>query len=502
MKSATLTDLAEDLEELTTLIRDAEWRLTSFKMHFALHPSHAMPETKKILLSMADDLSARYKNMREELRTALKTRNRWEARDSYRLIEIKLRLHDEVRALQGVMASIVASSDWQSPSYQHSHNSQAGTQTGKIHGTTNDYKLDHHLDAENYEADFCRAYIDKPLLVPVTAYVTSSGMSAFTTILTSLEHDNRLSGKVIAGDATYFENKILLEKKCGDRVIFIDERKTAELVEAVKIHKPSAIFLDSLCNNEAVVMPDLRGILSELEKIITTPTVFVLDNSGLATGYQPYTDWTRKNPNLTLVVRESLNKLHQFGFDRVTGGVIWVETFSDINIFGTRMHAGTNMPDASVISMPKPNRKMLDKRLERFERNTLYVANRLENKIRSLNKTIFSHVNFPGLANHSCFEWTKNAKFHGMIFSISFKPGTDVVANACKFIDTAIKEARSNGVKLNAGTAFGFNTTRIYLTARFAKEFASPFLRFAIGTETQEEIEKLADVFERVIENF
>jgi hypothetical protein len=49
-------------------------------------------------------------------------------------------------------------------------------------------------------------------------------------------------------------------------------------------------------------------------------------------------------------------------------------------------------------------------------------------------------------------------------------------------------------VDLNAGTSFGFDVTRIYLTARHANEDARPFIRISPGTETEEGIERVKEV--------
>ena len=59
-----------------------------------------------------------------------------------------------------------------------------------------------------------------------------------------------------------------------------------------------------------------------------------------------------------------------------------------------------------------------------------------------------------------------------------------------------IEEAKKRDLDLVSGTSFGFNVTRIYLTAMHADEIIKPFVRVSVGTETCDEIERLAQAFE------
>lgn len=58
-------------------------------------------------------------------------------------------------------------------------------------------------------------------------------------------------------------------------------------------------------------------------------------------------------------------------------------------------------------------------------------------------------------------------------------------------IEAAVAEAATRGVAVHGGARFGFNTSRIYLTAARA-EYGDPFVRVAAGTEHTVEIERLA----------
>jgi hypothetical protein len=55
-----------------------------------------------------------------------------------------------------------------------------------------------------------------------------------------------------------------------------------------------------------------------------------------------------------------------------------------------------------------------------------------------------------------------------------------------------VAEAAARGIALLGGSSFGFNTSRIYLTAARA-ECGEPFVRVAAGTEHSVDLETLAD---------
>jgi hypothetical protein len=59
-------------------------------------------------------------------------------------------------------------------------------------------------------------------------------------------------------------------------------------------------------------------------------------------------------------------------------------------------------------------------------------------------------------------------------------------------VQGAVAEAAARGAALLGGSSFGFDTSRIYLTAARA-ECGEPFVRVAAGTEHSAAVETLAD---------
>lgn len=494
MDQQTLLDLLDDFDELRTLAENAISRLEIFRRRLKERTVHA--NTQIALENQLSFFFDAYSHLIQELTAAKSTPET----DSAELHDLKDRATDLLRTLQGTTGAMLASIDWQAPSFAHTLRSQAGTQTGKIDGTINDYKRDFHLDANDYESAFRSAFIDAPLQLPPPVYVTASGMAAFSTVLNCLQTEGCAEGNILVGSACYFQNKILLERFFPGRICYADEMNADEVLSAVDKLQPSVIFLDSLCNTEQIEMPNLAALIPAVAKKLALPAILVIDNTGLASSFQPLAHLPRLQGKLQLVVIESLMKYHQYGFDRVTGGLIWRNGLSSMGLSTCRMHLGTNMPDVSVLAIPQPNRNLLTKRLARFERNANYLAVHLDAHIKSRTMSPVSHIVYPGLPSYPGYTWTKDKPFHGSFFTIVFKKPFAGPLFYQRFISLALKEAKEAGLQVTAGTSFGFSNTRIYLTALRAKKHAKPFLRVSVGTETNEQIVKLGDALTRAID--
>jgi hypothetical protein len=65
-------------------------------------------------------------------------------------------------------------------------------------------------------------------------------------------------------------------------------------------------------------------------------------------------------------------------------------------------------------------------------------------------------------------------------------------------VEAAVAEAARRGVPLIGGSSFGFDTTRVYLTAAQAAA-GEPFVRISPGTEHRLEIDEVADALAAAI---
>ena len=208
----------------------------------------------------------------------------------------------------------------------------------------------------------------------------------------------------------------------------------------------------------------------------------------------PFFGWR----GMHVVVIESLQKYHEFGFDRASAGVIWSPISSARDMLLQRMNLGTNITDIGVVQLPEPNRKLFDARLHRIGRNATTLASRLE-LLAKREGSIVSHIAYPGLVSHPAHTWNKDRSFHGGFFSIVFKPPHRTLSGYDKFIRDVVAVAKKRSIDIVVGTTFGFTTTRIYIPARLTEDIEQAYVRVSAGTETTIEIEKLVDVFSEVM---
>lgn len=489
MSAQTLADLASDLAELLYLAGSGNHKLAAFQEISRRQSAAYRPATATLLMDSIAPLFQSYSELQKELDGALTQQDAWQASDITQLTTLKKRGADLVKALHLMGAAVGTAAEWQSPSFLHSTASQAGKHTGAISGNINDYQRDFHRDARVYEHAFRSEYIDTRWTPSVV--VTSSGMAALTTVIAGLHMEGKLNGPVIVGKSSYFEYKEVLGEFCPGRITYVDEMNSNAIVETVQRLQPSAIFIDSLCNVETIAVPDLPRLIPAIANVTARPATLVIDNTGLGPSYQPLRDLPR-GTDLGLVVVESLQKYHQFGFDGVTGGIVWCDHATKLHLFRARMHLGTNISDTSVLALPSPNRDMLARRMARLHRNATYLAQTLDTHYQSKRHLMLSHVVYPGLPSHPAYNWAKDIPFHGSFLTLAFRTLARMPVVYQAWLHLVIHEAKKAGVDVVAGTSFGFNTTRIYLTARHANKLTTPFIRISAGTETQEEIEKLA----------
>ncbi len=489
------SDIYDDFEELLFLVAGYKKSLLQFKKELFKAGS-----ASRFLTNQIDQLTKSFEDIDKQiqiLQTKIKA-SKVEKIDYFSSKKRKLFL--ELRSVIPLVGSLITSTDWQSPSFEHSLHSEAGIQEGKIIAHINDYKRDQHLNERAYQEHFLREYVDG-LKIPSSAYLTSSGMAALTTIITFLKSKKNVKGHVVIGKSSYFENIELVETFFNDRTIIkVDEMDTHSILKIFDQQVPDLIFLDSLCNTPTVAVPEIHTILKYASDHAKKDTFFIIDNSTLSIALQPLKKLRLPN-KIKLIVFESLNKYHQFGLDRATGGIIWFRGTGMEELYDARDHAGTNIVDACVYSLPTPSRKHLQKRLDRLNRNAIYLAQNLHGYIQQHNLKTIDGIVYPGLSDHPSYKWAKDYSFQGSYFVIRFKREHRKVSEYQRFVTSLIQNARKQKVALTGGTSFGFNTTRVYLTAKNS-DFGEPFVRVSLGTENLMELEKIKDVFESTLQSF
>lgn len=487
-------DLRDDYAELLWIVEDRVTRITALR---SKRQKHLLPETSTILLQQEVSLLAVYAEYTARLRALANIHDNSRLDECFRARD---HIADALRSVQGISGALLAAPGWQSPSFLHAKHSQAGLETGSIRGTINDYKRDHHADELRYEQAFVKEYVQSPLRLTPLAFVAASGMAALATIIAALLEDSTCHGPVLVGASSYFENIHIVQRYFPGRVIFVDEMNTDAVVEAVRTHAPSILFLDTICNAPTMAVPNFSALIPRIVQTTKTPITLIVDATGTSMAYQILKDVPTVNSKLHVVVFESLLKFHQCGMDRVSGGIMWRTALSPFPLFGLRMHNGTNLVDTSVLSLPWPNRSVLAKRLHRHHRNATSIARALDVHAQSERRTALERVVYPGLPHHPAYSWTKGRDFHGAFVVLVLKEQYRKTSTYVKFLEYAVEEARNRGVELIAGSSFGLSKTRVYLTALHATGDTEPFLRVSMGTETVAEIEKIIEALVRALE--
>jgi cystathionine beta-lyase/cystathionine gamma-synthase len=219
-------------------------------------------------------------------------------------------------------------------------------------------------------------------------------------------------------------------------------------------------------------VPDLGAVIDALRG---ADTYLVLDNTCLSVGCQPF---VLARDSVRLVVFESLLKYAQLGLDRAGAGLIVARNGDAESLEYYREHLGTNIPDVSVHALPPPDRGVLERRLARLQRNALHLARGLSERAPPGVAIVY-----PG---------------RGGCLSVAFGECEQTIERQSGLVGAAVAEAARRGIRLHAGSSFGFDTTRIYLTAARA-EYGVPFVRIAAGTEHRLEVDALTDVLATAI---
>ncbi len=498
----TVHDFFEDADEILYLVSDAIQKIHIFKTKLKRFTSHLFPETVNRLESESDILIGMYTSINESIRQQMyrvKTEPTVTTLHSaYEHIETA---REQIRTHQLQLGALLTCTEWQSPSYAHTLKSQAGIAEGTIEATINDYKRDRHNEEIAYEKAFKRQYIDGLITFPVNVYATTSGMAAFSTILSYLVCEGKLKGTVLIGSSIYFECKILLTQLPNIELIEVDESDADTVLKLIDKHQPSVVVFDSIANMPSVAVVNLDRIVSHLVTHSKKRTILVVDNTCRSIYFQPIPHILGKFGNVSLIVFESLNKYHQFGMDRVTGGIIWCYGGDTGKISNYRVHTGTNIPDIAAATLPTPNRKLLTKKLQRHGRNATYMAQAIHAWIASHPTQAITTIVYPQLPNHPSYSFTKTFSFSGSFITLKFSEKYSTIPSYKRFIRFVLTKAAKRNISLIAGTSFGLHTTRIYLTA-IRSEPTTPFVRISVGTEHFSAMQSIVEILIQAISQF
>jgi hypothetical protein len=415
-------DLEDDLADLLRLVRSGLRRLERLRAELDACADELRPETVFLARDRVGSAWTRWRGYERSLPAARGS--------SVGALRAAKRAHaDVLRTEQALLASLCVCAEWQSPWFG-------------VTPHADDYRRDRFDAAARYEEAFRRAFVGAPARV----LVTSCGMAAFTTVVEMLRLEG-LPRPVAYGRELYHETKELLARGLAGPAVEVDERDAATLRELA----PSALFVDSLSNTRAMLVPDLHALADALPPDAT----LVVDNTALSLRCRPLELPGR------VIAFESLLKHAQLGLDRANAGVVVARPEDGAALDLMRERLGTIAPDTAVAALPEPDGGVLERRLARLQRNAGILAQRLAER---------AEVAWAGCGSY-----------------LALEPGLPLDA----YVTRAVGAARRAGVRVVAGSSFGFDVTRVYVTGA-ASGVREPFLRVSAGTEDRLEMEAVA----------
>lgn len=488
--SPNVDDVVNDLGELHHLISDLDQLQTSADDDKYRSDSHALSERwlHTNFSQAIQILKSRYRRHLDLVERATRWANSRElasllatVRKEYLAIKAALRVAYRQRG------TLLCAADWQSPSYASSVLVGMNRLSQGIEEHAWDYKRDGHLDALAYEEQFASEYVAHLGSSLLRAYLTNSGMAAFATVLHWLAHELQSGASSVALRPMYFEN-LHLAGAFFPNLLQIESPSSEELLSFLRSEQPSVVLCDAVTNCGEVVKHDLDTVLGWARAEANHSLSIVIDSTCLPSLLLPAGLLENLPENVAVVLIESLAKYHQFGMDIVTGGVavLHAQEAMHESFRKTRARLGTNIADASVGSLPRPGRERLTQRMHRHSRNTRLLAGQLE-ELACERAGIIESVSWQSEGTDAA-PWYRSS-----CFSIRLKEPFKSIRRYREFETHVLQLAEQKDHPLALGTSFGFDLSRLYVTAP-ATAFEEPFLRISVGTETATEILAFAEI--------
>ncbi len=395
--------------------------------------------------------------------------------------------------------ALLCARDWQSPFYSGSFPFESNRLSTGIKEHRLDYKRDGHLDAQSYEELFVSEYtshLGSPFL---RTYLANSGMAAFTTVLHWVADELQLSAhsnsyatqhhRALALAPAYFENLHL------SRAFFPDLFQTSaltgeDLLHLLRQRQPAVVICDAVTNCGEVLAHDLETVFNWAASEADHKVAIIVDTTCLPVPLVRPGFLQGVPERVCVFLIESLAKHHQYGLDMVTGGIV-VAHLSEAHhdsFLKTRARLGGNITDSSVGSLPTPHRERITRRMQRHSRNTRMVAEALQTRIKESPSDALQSISWLE-GGSSLAPW-----FKGSCLSVHFRPEFRSVRHYQQYEQKVLELATARNLPVAFGTSFGFDITRLYVTAP-STPFEAPFLRIAIGTETIHNTESLIEIF-------
>lgn len=323
--------------------------------------------------------------------------------------------------------------------------------------------------------------------------LTSSGQAAYT-VAESFLIRNILSKEptIVSCPYIYFENLEQIQALKNVNFILSDSWKIEDMIELVEKENAEALFIDPLANLGTLHTTDFVQFAKLLEGHNWEDKWIVVDGTMVSGGINLFEIFNKPyHPHILYL--ESGSKYLQFGLDLQMAGIVVVEKqyLPELNVH--RRNTGTVMYQSGVTKFPSYDRETFLSRMRLLTRNSEILCKTLEKLNKDKNRI---NITFP-------FNWRELGWQHGGgVVAVNFEE-TGVNNKPCLdfLIDLIIQECKNEDIPFTKGVSFGFSTIRISAAAAMAQN-KPPFLRFSIGEESKEEMEKICSIIEKAFKIF
>jgi threonine dehydratase len=264
------------------------------------------------------------------------------------------------------------------------------------------------------------------------------------------------------------------------------------LLALIDSSEASVIFLDPLANLGDMNILDLKALANKMAVHDWRHKWLVIDGTMVSGGIDVFDVFSAESHPAVLYY-ESGSKYLQFGLDMQMAGVV-VSTKEHIASLAThRRNTGGVMYQSAVTKFPEYDRQMYLSRMRLLSRNAQMFTQGLQD-----NDYLMARIDlaYP-------WSWRELGWQHGGgVVAISMKaPGLNNRACLDGFIGLLLQRCRENHIPMTKGVSFGFSITRVSAAAAMADNMP-PFLRFSIGEESTQHMQKLVNTVVITLSDF
>ena len=323
--------------------------------------------------------------------------------------------------------------------------------------------------------------------------MTSSGQAAYTVVESFLLR-NVLSKNptVVSCPYIYFENLEQIQSLKNINFIVSESWDIQYMIDLVEKNSAEVLFIDPLANLGTLHITDFNKMAKLLEKYDWSNKWLVVDGTMVSGGIDLFKIFNKSN-HPHILYFESGSKYLQMGLDLQMIGIVVSEKEYFPDLVTHRRNTGGVLYQNGVTRFPTYDRKQYLSRMLRLTKNaeTLFEA---LNELNSDKERI--SITFP-------INWREMGWKHGGgIVAVNFtNPGLNNRPCLDYLIDLIIEECKKEEIPFTKGVSFGFSTIRVSATAAMAQG-RPPFLRFSIGEESDEEMDRICIVIKEMFKKF